>query len=349
VKKRVSLKDIAKKVGVSTALVSYALNKEKESRVGKEMAAKIRQAAKELNYQPNQIAKSLRSGKSYTIGLIVADISNPFFANIARTIEDEAKRNNYTVIFGSSDENAERAWDLINVFLNRQVDGFIIVPSENSEKQIFYLKKNNIPFVLLDRYFPEIPTSYVAIDNFKAAYEAVSRLIESGHERIGMVAYQTKLFHMQERRRGYWEALWDHNLISESGWLKEVRHGRVKEDIEVVMNEMLSMNSPIDAVLFASNTLAINGLKYINRLQLKVPDDLAVINFDEGDLFEFFYCPLTHVRQPIAELGEKSVKVLLKMINKKEDVLNQVCLDADLVLRESCGGKAKIMGPEFQP
>lgn len=348
-KKRVSQKDIAKKVGVSTALVSYALNEEKESRVGKEMVAKIKHAAKKLNYQPNQVAKSLRSGKSYTIGLIVADISNPFFANIARTVEDEAKKSNYTVIFGSSDEKAERAWDLINVFLNRQVDGFIIVPSEGSEKQIFYLKKHYIPFVLLDRYFPEIPTSYVAIDNYKAAYEAVSRLIESGHERIGMIAYQTKLFHMQERRRGYWEALWDHNLISESGWLKEVRHGRVKEDIEEGMSEMLSLDSPIDAVLFASNTLAINGLKYINRLQLKVPDDLAVISFDEGDLFEFFYCPLTHVRQPIAELGKNSVMVLLNMINKKENELNQISLDSDLVLRESCGGEANILGPELQP
>lgn len=346
--KRVSLKDIAKKVGVSTALVSYALNKDKESKVGKEMAAKIKQAAKELNYQPNQIAKSLRSGKSHTIGLIVADISNPFFAHIARTIEDEAKKNSYTVIFGSSDEKADRGWDLINVFLNRQVDGFIIVPSENSEKQIFYLKKHNIPFVLLDRYFPEIPTSYVAIDNFKAAYGAVSRLIESGHKRIGMIAYQTKLFHMQERRRGYWEAIWDHNLNSESGWLKEVRHGKVKEDIETVLDEMLSLELPVDALFFASNTVAINGLKYINRLNLKVPNDLAVVSFDEGDLFDFFYCPLTHVRQPIADLGKESVRVLLDMINKGNSDIKQIHLDSELVLGESCGGKKNLVEPENQ-
>ena len=345
-KKRVSLKDIAKKVGVSTALVSYALDKNKEGRVGKEMAAKIRQAAKALNYQPNQVAKSLRSGKSYTIGLIVADISNPFFAHIARIIEDEAKKNNYTVIFGSSDEKADRTWDLINVFLNRQVDGFIIVPSENSEKQIFYLKKHNIPFVLLDRYFPEIPTSYVVTDNFKASYQAVLRLIESGHERIGMIVYDTKLFHMQERRRGYWEALWDHNLVSESSWLKEVRHGEVKEDTEAAISEMLSLEAPVEAIFFASNTIAINGLKQINRLNVKVPDDLAVVSFDEGDLFDFFYCPLTHVRQPIVDLSKESVKILLDMIRQDSSNVKQVCLEAELVLRKSCGAKQELVKPQ---
>src|SRR5690606_5499858 len=128
--------------------------------------------AAELNYQPNQIAKSLKSGKSFTIGLIVADISNPFFANIARTIEDEAKKDNYTVIFGSSDENAEKSKDLIDVLVKRQVDGFIIAPTENSETQIEYLIKANIPFVLIDRYFPGIESNYVVTDNHQAAYDA---------------------------------------------------------------------------------------------------------------------------------------------------------------------------------
>src|SRR5690606_11324084 len=133
-KKRVSIKNIAEAAGVSTALVSYVLNnKEKEARVGKEIAIKIREIAKELGYQPNQRAKSLKSGLSYIIGLIVADISNPYFANIARTVEDEAKKNNYTVIFGSSDENAEKSRDLIDVLINRQVDGFIIAPTDDFE------------------------------------------------------------------------------------------------------------------------------------------------------------------------------------------------------------------------
>src|SRR3546814_206261 len=145
--KKVSLKDIAQRAGVSTALASYVLNgKEKEHRVGKEIAAEIKKIASELNYQPNYVAKSLRSGKTQTIGLIIADISNPFFANIARIVEDEARNKGYTVIIGSSDENADKSWTLLNVLINRQVDGFIIVSSENSENQILYLKEKNIHF-----------------------------------------------------------------------------------------------------------------------------------------------------------------------------------------------------------
>src|SRR2546423_9040838 len=147
-RKKTSLKDIAERVGVSTALVSYVLNNQKEGRISKTVAQKIRDTAKQLNYSTNQIAKSLKTNKTYTIGLIVSDISNPFSSSLARIIEDEAEKNNYTVIFGSSDESAERSWKLINVLLNRQVDGFIIASAENAESQIVYLKENEIPFVL---------------------------------------------------------------------------------------------------------------------------------------------------------------------------------------------------------
>ena len=158
-KKKVSQKDIAQKVGVSTALVSYVLNNLKEGRISKVVAQKIRETAKELNYRTNQIAKSLKINKTFTIGLIVADISNPFFSSLARIIEDEADKKNYTVIFGSSDENAQKSWKLINALVDRQVDGFIIAPAENTESNLTYLKDHDIPFVLIDRYFPGLETN----------------------------------------------------------------------------------------------------------------------------------------------------------------------------------------------
>ncbi len=165
--KKVSLKDIAQEAGVSTALVSYVLNgKEREARVGEVIAKRIKEIAKTLDYQPNHLAKSLRSGKTHTLGLLIADISNPFFANIARVVEDESKRNGYTVIIGSCDENAKNSWDLLTVLINRQIDGFIIVSCEKSENQVQYLKDKNIPFVLLDRHFPEIQTDFVATNNY---------------------------------------------------------------------------------------------------------------------------------------------------------------------------------------
>src|SRR5688500_16446623 len=189
-KKKVSLKDIAQKVGVSTALVSYVLNNKKEGRIGKETVQKIKDAARELNYRTNYIAKSLKTRKTFTIGLIVADIANPFSSNLARIIEDEAEKKNYTVIFGSSDESAEKSSKLINILLDRQVDGLIISAVEQSEEQIHYLLENDIPFVLVDRYFPGIKASYVAIDNYKAAYDGVRHLVENGRKRIGLIGYE---------------------------------------------------------------------------------------------------------------------------------------------------------------
>lgn len=197
--KRVSLKDIAAKVGVSTALVSYVLNgQEKEKRVGKEVVEKIRKAADEMNYQPNQIARSLRKGTTSTIGLIVADIANPFFGQLARIIEDEASRHNYVVILGSSDESWRKSASLTEIFLNRQVDGFILVPSEGDDVLVQSLAQRNIPLVLIDRHFPEIDTDFVVLDNRKATYEATLRLIDKGCRKIKMVAYHSSLSHMNE-------------------------------------------------------------------------------------------------------------------------------------------------------
>lgn len=337
-KKKVSIKDIAQEVGVSIALVSYVLNgKEKEARVGKEIAEVIRNTAKRLDYQPNQLAKSLKSGKSHTIGLIVADISNPFFANIARTIEDEAKKNGYTVIFGSSDENAEKSEDLINVLINRQVDGFIIAPAEDTQKQIQYLNDQNIPFVLIDRYFPEIASNYVVTDNYQASYKATDHLFSTGHKRIGMIVYKSSLIHMQERKRGYLDALQKNNLVNDPSLVKEVDFNNIKSDMEKAIKELLHHKSAVDAIFFASNTLALNGLKYLNRNNLRIPDDLAVLCFDEGDAFDFFYSPITFVDQPLVEVGMEAVRILIDQIKSKNQNKRQLLISSKLVIGKSSG------------
>ena len=335
-KRKVSLKDIAQQVGVSTALVSYVLNgQEKEKRVGEEIAVKIRKAAKELNYQPNQLAKSLKSGKTHTIGLIVADIANPFSANMARIIEDEAKQHKYNVVFGSSDENAEKAWDLMKVLLNRQIDGFIIAPTEHAEEQVRYLQEHHIPFVLIDRYFPGVPANYVALDNFKAAYEGVEHLIKKGYKRIGMINYRSGLHHLQERTRAYHQALQDYNLPADDSWCREVNEDILKEDMDQHLQALLLTGQPVEALFLASNKIAINGLKFINEHKLRVPEDVAVIGFDETDAYDLFYRPVTHIRQPMAEIGRKAVQALLQLI-AGNPAPTQLNLAATLVVKESC-------------
>ncbi|WP_423736060.1 LacI family DNA-binding transcriptional regulator [Chitinophaga caseinilytica] len=334
-KKRVSLKDIAQEAGVSTALVSYVLtNKEEKARVGREMANKIRKIARKLNYQPNYLARSLKSGRTDTIGLIVADISNPFFGQIARIVEDEAKRHNITVIFGSSDENAEKSADLINVLLNRQVDGLIVIPSEGSEQQILQLSERHFPFVLMDRPFPSLAASSISINNFGASYNAVEHLLRTGRKRIGMIAYQTSLHHIAERRRGFEVALANAGLKTEKR-LKLARYSHLREDIRKAIDQLTGGKHPADALFFATNSLAIEGLRYISELGIRVPEQLAVVSFDESEAFDLFHAPVTFIRQPIREMGKAAVQLLLSQIADSERPPEDIRIDAELVVRRS--------------
>lgn len=332
--KRVSLKDIADQVGVSTALVSYVMNGlEKEKRVGADVVVRIKKAAQELNYKPNRIAQSLRTGSTKTIGLIVADIANPFFGNLARVIEDEASKHGYTVIFGSSDEDSEKSGSLVDILLDRQVDGFIIVPAEGSSQQIKMLQDNGVPVVLADRHFEEISSNYVILDNFRASYDAVSHLIEIGHRKIGIIVYKSSLFHMRERIRGYVEAMTDNHLEQEIR-IEEVQYGFTQNETRNCMSEMTGGEKKVDAILFATNALTISGLYCIKEFNIKVPEDIAIIGFDGNAAFDFFYTPLTYIEQPVDQMGIEAVRVLISQINGSVKT-EHVKLKPTLIQRQS--------------
>ncbi|GAA4433864.1 substrate-binding domain-containing protein [Ravibacter arvi] len=333
-KKRVSLRDIAEKAGVSTALVSYVLNG-KKNRVGKEMTDKIRKIAEELNYEPHHVAKSLRSGKTFTIGLIIADISNPFFANIARVVEDEAKQYGYTVIIGSSDENAQKSWDLLHVLLNRQVDGFIIVSAENSQKNILLLKEKKIPFVLLDRHFPDIHTDFVTTNNYKASYDATVHLLGNGYDDIALIAYDSDMYHMQERIRGYHQALSENHIVPRKEWLKKVPFSDMDTRVRIAIDALTTGTKPVRAILFATYGLAINGLKYINEKKIKVPDDLAIVSYGQAEVFDLYYCPISYIRQPLEQLGKTAVEMLISKLKNPDETMKQVFMEAKLIARDS--------------
>lgn len=332
--KRVSLKDIADQVGVSTALVSYVMNGlEKEKRVGADVVVRIKKAAQELNYKPNRIAQSLRTGSTKTIGLIVADIANPFFGNLARVIEDEASKHGYTVIFGSSDEDSEKSGSLVDILLDRQVDGFIIVPAEGSSPQVKMLQENGVPLVLADRHFEEISSNYVILDNFSASYDAVSHLIEMGHRKIGVIVYKSSLFHMRERIRGYVEAMTDNHLEREIR-IEEVQYDFIQSETRNCMSGMTNGEKKVDALLFATNALTISGLYCIKEFNIKVPEDIAIIGFDGNAAFDFFYTPLTYIEQPVDQMGMEAVRVLISQINGSVKT-EQVKLKPTLIQRQS--------------
>lgn len=339
--KRVSIKTIAEKVGVSTALVSYVLNgKEKQARVGAEMANKIRKVAEKLHYQPNLIARGLKFGHTKTIGLIVADISNPFFSSLARIIENEAKTLGYTVIFGSSDENIDKFNDLVDSFLNRQVDGLILVPVENSASQIATINNRDLPFVLIDRGFKDLSANQVLIDNSEAAFEAVSLLISNGYKKVGMILYDTHLEHMKARVDGYKKALKHKGFKVDKELVKKVSYAHFQQDIERAIDALIK-ESKVDAIFFATNSIAVQSLKIINKMGVIIPKQLGVISFDESDSFEFFYSPITYVRQNLQAIGERAVKILVENVNPLTRISKPVIetIKSDIIIRESSGGR----------
>ncbi len=333
-RKNISLKDIAQKVGVSTALVSYVLNDKKTGRISKEIAAKIKATAIELNYRTNHIARSLKTNKTFTIGLVVADISNPFFSTLARIIEDKAESKGYSVLFGSSDESAEKSMKLSNLLLNHQVDGLIISPSDKGEAQIDYLQNIEIPFVLIDRYFINKRTNYIAIDNFKASYSITQHLLATERKRIGFVTFKSSLITITERKRGYLSALSEGGVQLDDRWIREVAINNSKVEVEQALDEMLQPEEQIDAVLFTTNTLSTHALKYLNTLPIEIPSDLAIASFDASDASDLFYAPVTHMKQPLQQMASMATDLLFEMMENK-DLIKQINLEAELVVRKS--------------
>lgn len=286
-----------------------------EGRIGKEVAEKIRKAAVSMKYQPNQLAKSLKINKTNTIGLIVADISNPFSSSLARIIEDEAYKHGYIVLFGSSDEKEDKCALLIDTFINRQVDGLVILAPENSGKLIRSLHTRKMPFVLVDRYFPEIPGNSVCLDNYEAAKAVVHSLISQGRKRIGMIAYDTSLHHLRDRQRGYEAALADAGIKASTKWIKPIKVDREEQDVPLAIASLMELNPSVDALLFVSNKTAVTGLRYLNKLPSQIISQLSLASFDHTEVFDFFRGPVAYVQQPLQEMGVAAVDLLLKNIH----------------------------------
>jgi LacI family transcriptional regulator len=318
-KKSISIKTIAKEIGVSNATVSLVLNgKDKEGRVSKQMAEKIRKVAKELNYEANNLARGLRMGKSQIIGLVVADISNPFFANLAFNIQKYAEEFGYSVIITNTNESDARLAKTLNVLFSHQVDGLIIVPTEHGQSAIENLVKKKFPIVLLDRWYPDLQTCYVAIDNYQASKSAVQYLIDDNCKRIALFDYRVDLPHMQERKRGYVDTLQKAGLFDER-LIKDVNYITINEDIKMAMDNLFferQYERP-DGIFFATNTISLIGLRYMLRRGVKIQNEVKVISFDKSDVFDFMNSPIPCVLQPIPEMGQMAVDLLVNQINKE--------------------------------
>ena len=333
-KKRISIKDIAKYLNVSVTTVSFVLNgKAKEKRISEEVTKKILDYVNKINYKPNQLAQSLRTGQSKILVCMMENISNDFFAKLARLIEDIAYKKGYKILFCSNDNEDEKSVELIDLFLERQVDGFIITPSPNLKYKILELKKQNIPVVLLDRYFDTEDFHYVGINNKKASEKGVQHLIEKNFRKIAFISVDMDQTQMNGRLSGFEEAIENNGLSSET----LILHSKDSSEIKInQINNFLSQNPDLEAIIFSTNYLTFLGLKTIKEYHSEKLNKLGIISFDDNSFFEICNPTITTLKQPLEEIAEEAMRIMFKILDSSSIVDTEIIhLETQLKLRES--------------
>ncbi len=332
-KKALSIKDIALEAGVSITTVSFILNgKAKEKAISELVTKKVEKIIKDSGYKPNQLARSLRTGNSNIIGLIVEDISNPFFATIAKMIEYKAYKKGYKIIYSSTENEVEKAKDLINMFKSRKVDAYIISPIKGIEEDIKALVNDHKTVVLFDRDLDGLNIDYVGVDHFKASTDATLSLIGSGKKNIALVTIDLDIKQITDRQAGYQQAMEDHQLFNEALILK-IPFNQGEMETEAQIKELFA-NNKVDGVLFATNYLAISGLMVLKELGLKIDKDIQVIAYDDHIVFRLFTPQISAVEQPLEEIADKVIDLVLTRLSSKErKVTQQVIFPAKLILR----------------
>ncbi len=337
--KKTSLSDIAKSLKVSKTLVSFVLNGQgREKGISYDTINRVEEKVKELNYKPNHVARGLRTGKSHTIGFIVTNISNKFYAKIARNIEEVASRHNYNLIICSSDENPEKEIELINMLKERQVDGIIISTAQKNVGFFSRLKKEKYPFVLIDRKLPRLSTNFVGVDNYTGAYEATEQLIKNGYQKIGMLNISPSyLSTIKDREHGYRSALNDNGIRVNNKLIRSINCFDIQEMVKSALRELIQPPFKIDAIFSVNNNITIACMEYLNEKNVRIPQDLAIVSFDDIDLFRLSYPTITAVAQPIEEIGKMAVNILMDEIDGIAQNNKQVVLPVKLIERRSCG------------
>lgn len=332
------MQDISTSLNISKTTVSLVLNgRGDEKRVSKETQRKVIKFATKYNYNPNQLARSLSRGKSEMIGLIVPNISDCFFAGIARRIEKKAEEYGYNVIFSSTGESGDREAMLIRTMLHRQVDGLIIVSCQKNEPEIAELKKRNFPFVLVDRNYPGVETNYVGMNNDGAIEQAVNQLIKCGKRRIGFVSLTDKLEPLSNRMESYVRTMNKNGLVVEEGFIQKVKYDNIEAEIQNAFKKMLDKSVNVDGIVFATQFLTTYGVRELKRLNYKIPDDVALVSFGQMNNFDLVDPAVTSLILPVDQIGDKAVEYLVQNINNEKATFEKLSLNTRLVVRKSCG------------
>ncbi|MGH4117708.1 LacI family DNA-binding transcriptional regulator [Clostridium sp.] len=326
----VTMKDIAQMAGVSKATVSMVMNK-KDASISKETQKRVLDIAKEMRYIPNSIARSLSTKKSGTIGIILPDITNPFFSEMARAIEDEAERLEYNLIICNTDNDINKEQKYIELLISKLIDGIIFMSGGKSNESISILKNNNIPFVLVDRYIEDYNDYYgVFCLNKQGVKDGIKYLYEKGNRKIVFVKGRENLEISKQRLEGYMDAMkvygiYDEKYIFEGDF--NVSGGKIATE------KIISCFNDLDAIFYSNDMMALGGIKILLRNGYKIPRDISVMGFDNIQISEVIEPELTTISQPIYNMGKKACSILIDVIKGDIPDEKQVFFKPKLIIR----------------
>lgn len=345
--KKISMKDIARELNISITTVSFVINgKSEKMGISAETARKVNELIKKRGFNPNSAARILRTGKSRTIGLIVEDIGNYFFGNIAKIIEIEAHKNGYNVFFSSTENDNETAKALIQKMKTSSVDGLIITATQELQEEIQALEKENIPFVLLDRLLPGVEANYVILNNYKGSFDLTRHLIENGYRNIGLVTIHSNMSMMFDREQGFMDALLETPDYPEDRKILKVHFNESEEKTIAAIKKFVTRNPDLDALFFATNYLGVLGIEALQKAGLQIAKDMAVVSFDDNDLFRLLTPSITVAAQPIHEIATQAIELLLKIIRKehKNNHTQGEIIQPLIIVRNSSPRKKNVSG-----
>jgi LacI family transcriptional regulator len=326
--------DVARRARVSVATVSYVVN-DGPRPVAPATRERVLRAIRALDYRPSEVARSLRLQRTHTIGLVLPDTANPFFAALAKSVDDAAFAHGYSVVLCHSGYLASREQAYIEIMVAKGVDGVIYIQGEPDAGALHQLLRRRIPAVAVDREVPEAVIDCVVVDNFGGSRDATRHLLSLGHRRIACIARHVPLSNAAERIRGYRAALEEAGIAVRPDYC--VAGGPGYEEGRRALGELLRLSPRPTAVLAYPDVVAIGALRGAGEAGLRVPEDISIVGFDNIPLTAFLRPALTTVAVPIREMGERAVAVLLARIAKEAhgDPPNRVVFPTTLVARES--------------
>ncbi|MBC7616234.1 MAG: LacI family DNA-binding transcriptional regulator [Pedobacter sp.] len=332
----VTIKDIAKALGLSTSTVSRALRDTHEISAATKKV--VLAYAKEINYQPNPIALSLKERRSKSIGVVVSEVANSYFSQAINGIESIAYDRGYHVIISQTHESYDR--EVINVqhLASRSVDGLLVsLSSETTDiSHLTHLHERGLPIVFFDRVADAINTHKVIANNEKGAYQATDYLIKNGYKRIAHLTSSSHLSISIERLSGYEAALKDNGLAVNPQYIKHCLHGgMLYTETETAIKELMGLKEKPDAIFVAGDRLSTGCLSVFKNLKIAVPNDMAIAGFSNSDVLDLFNPSLTSVRQPAFDIGQMATEMLLQLIEAKYPVeeFEKRILETDLCVR----------------